>query len=94
MNIQFQQWTTVDCSELVQQILPFCILLGLKTEHSYIGKAQAKYLKKCKEERKENEVIVLGDFAENYKFVIRDEIQGFSLEQTDLYPISNCVVLK
>ena len=47
------------------------------TTHSYIPKAQAKYLKKRKEELKENKVIVLGDFAENYQFVIQDEIQKF-----------------
>jgi hypothetical protein len=51
--------------------------LNTLTAHSYIAKVQAKYLKKCKEELKEIEVIVLGDFAENYKFVIQDEIQGF-----------------
>jgi hypothetical protein len=77
LNIQFQQWTTVDCSELVQQILPvedFVSLLVQKlntlTAHSYIAKAQAKNLKKCKKELKEIEVVVLGDFADNYKLLI------------------------
>ncbi len=51
--------------------------LSILTAHSYIAKVQAKYLKKCKEELKEIEAIVLGDFSENYKFVIQDEIQGF-----------------
>ena len=96
INIQFQQWTTVDRLELVQQILPledFISLLVEKlntlTTHSYIAKAQAKYLKKCKEELKENEVIVLGNFAENYQFVIQDEIQGFHWNQQSctLHPI-------
>ena len=64
-TIQFQQWTNVDRSELVQQIMPvddFISLLVEKlntlTAHSYIAKAQAKYLKKCKEVLKENEVIL------------------------------------
>jgi hypothetical protein len=96
LDIQFQQWTNVDRSELVQQILSvedFVSLLVQKlntlTAHSYIAKAQAKYLKKCKEELKENEVIVLGDFAENYKFVIQDEIQGFhwNKQTCTLHPI-------
>ena len=59
----------------------FCIPLGSKTNtltaHSYITKAKVKYLKKCKEELKENDLIVWGNFAENYEFVIQDEIQGF-----------------
>ena len=61
INIQFQQWTTVDCLELVQQVLPvedFTSLLVKKlntlTTHSYIAKAHAKYLKKCKKELEEN----------------------------------------
>ena len=95
-KIQFQQWTNVDRSDLVQQILPvedFISLLIDKlsdlTSHSYIAKAQAKYLKKCKDELKENEVIVLGDFAENYQFVIQDEIQGFhwNKQSCTLHPI-------
>ena len=96
INMQFQQWITVDRSELVQQILPledFISLLVEKrntaTTHSYIAKAQAKYLKKCKEELKANEVIVLGDFAESYQFVIQDEIQGFhwNKQSCTLHPI-------
>ena len=63
--------------------------LNTLTTHSYIAKAQAKYLKKCKEELKENEVIVLGDSAENYEFVIQDEIQGFhwNKQSCTLHPI-------
>ena len=53
------------------------------------AKAQAKYLKKLKKDLKEDEVIVLGDFAENYKFIVQDEIQGFHWNQTQctLHPI-------
>jgi hypothetical protein len=78
-TIQFQQWTNVDHSELVQQIRPVDDFISLVVEklnnltaHSYIAKSQARYLKKCKEELKENEVI-----AENYQFIIQEEIQGF-----------------
>ena len=34
------------------------------------------YLRAKKESLKENEVIVLGDFAENYLFFVQDEIQS------------------
>ena len=31
----------------------------------------------CKENLEENEIIILGGFAENYSFVVQDEVQGF-----------------
>ena len=34
------------------------------------------FLRAKKESLKENEVIVLGDFAENYLFFVQDEIQS------------------
>ena len=35
------------------------------TANSFIAKSLSNYLRKCKEKLEENEVIVLGDFAEN-----------------------------
>ena len=94
--IEFQQWTTVDRSELVRQSLPVTEFIALLLEklnnltaHSYIAKSQAKYLKKCKNDLRENEAIILGDFAENYKLVIQDEVQGYHWNQQSctLHPI-------
>ena len=69
LTIQFQQWTTVDRSELVEQILPVADFISILVEklntltaHSYIAKSQAKYLKKCKEELKESEGDCFGRF--------------------------------
>ena len=66
-HIHFQQWVNVDRSELVSKILPISEFIALLVEklhaltaHSYIASAQAKYLKKCKAELNENEIIVLG----------------------------------
>eukprot|EP00111_Clytia_hemisphaerica_P007837 TCONS_00022787-protein len=48
------------------------------TRHSYLVKRQANFLKTEKDESlKRNEVIVLGDFAENYQFLIQGEIQSY-----------------
>ena len=47
------------------------------TAHSYIAKCQSKYLKNLKENLNDSECIVLGDFAENNKFIVQDEIQGY-----------------
>ena len=45
--------------------------------HSYILKYRSRYLKKLKSEIHSSTVLFLGDFAENYQFVIQDEVQGF-----------------
>ena len=94
--IQFQQWTTVDRFQLVQQSLPvkeFVDVLVDKindlTGHSYIAKAQAQYFKRCKEELADDSVIILVDFAENYKFIIQDEVQSYHWNQQSctLHPV-------
>ena len=37
----------------------------------------AKYLADLKDNLKENEAILLGDFAGNYQFLIQDEVKGY-----------------
>ena len=95
-EIKFKKWTTTDSTELVnrsEKASEFIELLVSKldkiTTHSYIAKSQASFLKKTKNELGEKEVIVLGDFAENYQFVVQDEIQGFQWNKTQctLHPI-------
>ena len=46
------------------------------TTHSYLAKCQAQYLND-KKQSLHSEVLVLGDFAENYQFLIQDEIQSY-----------------
>ena len=59
------------------------------TAHSFIAKCQSNYLRECKENLEENEVIILGDFAKNYSFVVQDEVQGFHWNniQCTLHPV-------
>ena len=47
------------------------------------------YLRECKENLKHDECIILGDFAENYQFVVQDEVQSYhwNKEQCTLHPI-------
>ena len=47
------------------------------TTHSFIARFQASYLKQLKNIIGTDKVIVLGDFAENYSFLARNEIQGY-----------------
>ena len=94
--ITFKQWTTVDRSELITKtetvadyIEILIAQLVKSTVHSFIARSQAKALKELKINLQQNEVIVLGDFAENYSFVVQDEIQGmhWNNSQCSLHPI-------
>ena len=59
------------------------------TKHLFLAKCQANFLRAKKESLKANEVNVLGDFAENYKFLVQDEIQSYqwSKEYCTLHPL-------
>ena len=51
-------------------------LIDKLTTHSYLAKCQAQYLND-KKQSLHSAVLVLGDFAENYQFLIQDEIQSY-----------------
>ena len=95
-QITFQQWQTTDRSKMVTQSLSVDKFIDLLvgaidnlTSHSFIAKCQAKYLKRRKEELSDNCALVLVDFAENYSFVVQDEIQSFhwSKSHCTLHPV-------
>ena len=94
--IEFSQWTTADRSNLthhtetVNESKNIVIeQLHILIAHSYISKCQSRYLKKLKSEIDSSAVLFLGDFAENYQFVIQDEVQGFhwNNSQCTLHPV-------
>ena len=60
------------------------------TKHSFFAKCEASFQRAKKESLKANEVIVLGDFAENYQFLVQDEIQSYhwSKEYCTLHPLA------
>ena len=59
------------------------------TRHSYLTKCQAQYVKSKKESLGKNEALVMGEFAENYQFLIQDEIQSYhwGKEYCTLHPL-------
>ena len=59
------------------------------TKHSYLAKCQAQYLNDKKQSLRSEEALVLDDFAENYQFLIQDEIQSYhwSKEYCMLHPV-------
>ena len=63
--------------------------LDTLTPHSYTAKCQSKYLQRRKEEIGSNIVIAIGDFAENYIFLVQDEVQSFhwSTQVCILHPV-------
>ena len=78
--IEFSQWTSKDranltsCRENVPQFINLVIQeLEKLSAHSVIAKCQSN----LEENLEENKVIILRDFAENYSFVVQDELQGF-----------------
>ena len=102
-EISFHQWQGTDRAMLYTQTMPILDFLDLLvdtvsnlTAHSFIAKSQARYLKNRKDNLSEMSCIVLLDFAENYQFVVQDEIQGFhwnniscTLHPVALYHIKN-----
>ena len=59
------------------------------TRHSFTAKAQSLYMKELKTTmRPQDDVILQGDFVENFSYVVQDEIQSFHWEnkQATLHP--------
>ena len=79
-QIMYQQWVGTERTTLSSDTTSLHNLIGNVvtsidelTSHSYIAKAQSKYLKTRKENLDNTTVILLCDFAENFTFVIQDE---------------------
>ena len=83
-DITYSQWDSTDRTELrnyTSSVDDFIELLVYQvdslTTHSYVAKSQARYLKGRKSDIDQTSCIVLLDFAENYHFVVQDEVQGY-----------------
>lgn len=99
--IKYSAWLYVDRTDIKvieANIEDFCTKLACGLEslsaHHYIARFQAGALKAQKEGLKPEEVIVIGDFAENYSFVVQDAIQGWHWvnSQATLHPF--CIYYK
>ena len=82
-EITYSQWESVDRTELRKHTTPieeFVDLLVYKVDnlstHSYIAKSQARHLKARKEAMENDTCVILLDFAENYHYIVQDEVQG------------------
>ena len=92
----YQQWDSTDRAQMTTLISPLTdfidILLtaidGL-TKHSFTAKQQNAYYKQRKENLERNTILIQCDFAENFQFVIQDEIQSYhwSKKYCTLHPV-------
>ena len=87
-EVQYMQWTSTDRSTLETLLKPvevfvpdFCKKLKALRRHDYIAKQQSLYLTQRKESLQDGEFVV-GDFAENYSFVLQDAAQEFHWNNT------------
>ena len=96
-DVCFRQWQATDSTQLVSQTLSMGDFVDLVIEtidslttHSFVAKSQARYLKKRKDELMEDTAILLGDFAENYSFIVQDEVQSFhwNKQSCTLHPLT------
>ena len=83
-EIRYHQWTGTDRVEIkeyidiVENFIERLSLLDIYnlTRHHIIFKIQLNYLKSLKIILSEQELIIIGDFAENYKVITQNEIQS------------------
>ena len=47
------------------------------TRHHYIAIEKSMYFKNLKETIQEGELVLVGDFSENYSFIVQDAVQGY-----------------
>lgn len=94
-QIIFKQWVFTDRSSLEtfikssddfidSLVQSLTNLLG----HSYVAKQQSKYFQDLKKSISPGNFIIICDFAQNYTFVVQDEIQGYhwNNEQATVHP--------
>lgn len=101
-KVRYKQWIKVGSGtklgtvelEVDSFIDTFSDQLTILVQHDYIAKHQSAYLKKVKQELKEDEVIAIGDFSENLAFEIQDAAQShyYSKTQCTLHPV--CIYYK
>ena len=94
-NITFKTWVSTDRTELLtvtQEVGEFLDSFVEKLEvlktHDFIYRQQACYFSELKDNLSEDSCISVGDFSENYTFLIQDAVQGnhWSKDQATLHP--------
>ena len=95
-SIQYKQWVSVDRSKLETITKPvldyvdsFCDQIKLLIPHSFIAKQQSLFQTDAMSTLLPRQFVVIGDFSENYSFVLQDAAQGFhwNNSQATIHPL-------
>ena len=93
---EYSQWQSTDRPTLItvkastDSFLDTLVdKINYLTTQSFVAKCQSRFYKSCKENLSPTSCIVVLDFAENYKFVVQDEVQSFhwNNQQCTLHPV-------
>lgn len=83
-SLEFLQWTNTDRSSIEtvnKDTHTFIEMLkadaSVLLTHNFIAKSQNKFFKELKLQLKEGEFIVVGDFSENFTFLVQNAIQDY-----------------
>ena len=94
-DITFSQWQSTDRTQIINQTSTKEEFIKLFIEsfqylkyHNYVKETQVKYFYKLKESLEDGEALAVGDFSENFQFIIQDAIQGvhWSNDMATLHP--------
>ena len=72
----------------------FCQKLMMLVRHDFTARMQAQCLQEVKSSLDEHEFHVVGDFAENYAFVVQDASQSFHWNNALQAPLAILIVMK
>ena len=96
-EITYSEWVSEEGKTLMKKVIDqadvFVEKLTLKLQqlcrHHYISDKEGKFFKQLKENLKEEECLILLDFAENYSLMIQDEVHShhWSCQQATLHNV-------
>ena len=94
-EIRHKKWVTVDRCTLQDVVAPteefiesFSSSIIKLLRHHFVAKSQGRAFKEAKARLNPNEGVLVGDFAENYSFLVQDAAQGYHWDnsQCTLHP--------
>ncbi|KYN00525.1 hypothetical protein ALC62_09899 [Cyphomyrmex costatus] len=95
-QVEYTTWTGTDRSTMLtittsveDFIDDLCNKLQILKPHSFISKQQSQFISQRKNELLKDEVIVMFDFSENYKYTAQDASQAFHFnnDQCTVFPV-------
>ncbi|KAE8741802.1 hypothetical protein FOCC_FOCC012663 [Frankliniella occidentalis] len=96
-DIVYNQWESTDRGNIITRTSTveeftedFLGQLEDLVTHHFIFKCQSQYFTELQKQLEDGEIIVVGDFAENYSFVVQDMVPAFFFKQKQatIHPFS------